>query len=65
VKPGFEERNNSMAKGKLAHLPIERLQDKAGFPASGTSFLRFCLHIVFTARGTIQTVERGGAFSLF
>jgi hypothetical protein len=22
-------------------------QDKAGFPAAGTSFLSFCLHIVF------------------
>jgi hypothetical protein len=30
-------------------------QDKAGFPASGTSFLSFCLHIVFGRSPTLQS----------
>ena len=30
-------------------------QDKAGFPATGTSFLSFCLHIVFGRSPTLQS----------
>jgi hypothetical protein len=34
-------------------------QDKAGFPASGTSFLSFCLHIVFfVLRRSVEMRER-------
>src|ERR1700726_3931371 len=39
-----EEKRKS---GLTLHARLRR-QDKAGFPASGTSFLSFCLHIVFT-----------------
>jgi hypothetical protein len=32
-------------------------QDKAGFPASGTWFLSFCLHIVFGRSPTFRRDE--------
>ena len=44
--------------------PIERLQDKAGFPASGTAFLRFCLHIVLGRSPTFRWDERAALFPI-
>ena len=40
-------------------------QDKARFLAAGTSFLSFCLHIVFAPSGAIEPAERGAAFLIF
>ena len=37
-------------------------QDKAGFPASGTSFLSFCLHIVLGRSLTFRRDERAAHF---
>jgi hypothetical protein len=39
-------------------------QDKAGFPASGTSFLSFCLHIVLGRSPTFRRDERAALFSI-
>ena len=39
-------------------------QDKAGFPASGTSFLRFCLHIVFGRAPTLRRDQRAALFPI-
>jgi hypothetical protein len=38
-------------------------QDKAGFPASGTSFLSVCLHIVLDRSPTFRRDERAAPFS--
>src|SRR5271169_5866798 len=38
-------------------------QDKAGFPASGTSFLSVCLHIVLGRSPTFRSRSASGAFS--
>jgi hypothetical protein len=43
---------------------LERLQDKAGFPASGTSFLSFCLHIVLGRSPTFRRDERAALFPI-
>src|SRR5260370_5052846 len=39
-------------------------QDKAGFPASVTSFLSFCLHIVLGRSPTFRRDERAALFSI-
>src|ERR1700722_15660578 len=42
------QRNGEVSWPKSKWISARLLrQDKAGFPASGTSFLSFCLHIVF------------------
>src|ERR1700682_44509 len=41
-----------------------RGQDKAGFPASGTSFLSFCLHIVLGRSPTFRRDERAAVFPI-
>jgi hypothetical protein len=39
-------------------------QDKAGFPASGTSFLSFCLHIVLGRSPTLRRDEQAALFPI-
>jgi hypothetical protein len=39
-------------------------QDKAGFPASGTSFLNVCLHIVLGRSPTFRRDERAALFTI-
>jgi hypothetical protein len=39
-------------------------QDKAGFPASGTSFLSFCLHIVLGPSPTFHRDQRAALFPI-
>ena len=39
-------------------------QDKAGFPASGTSFLSVCLHIVLGRYPTLRRDERAALFPI-
>src|ERR1700681_4140661 len=48
--------------GKSYEDTSHRWQDKAGFPAAGTSFLSFCLHIVL---GRSQTYRRDQRAALF
>ena len=39
-------------------------QDKAGFPASGMSFLSVCLHIVLSRAPTFRRDERAALFPI-
>jgi hypothetical protein len=39
-------------------------QDKAGFPASGTSFLSVCLHIILGRYPTLRRDERAALFPI-
>jgi hypothetical protein len=41
-----------------------RATDKAGFPATGTSFLSFCLHIVFGRSPTFRRDDRAALFPI-
>ena len=41
-----------------------RRQDKAGFPASGTSFLSVCLHIVLGRSPTFDRAQRAALFPI-
>lgn len=55
-----------MAKTMRESRPCARLgrQDKAGFPASGTSFLSFCLHIALGRSPTFRRDERAALFPI-
>jgi hypothetical protein len=39
-------------------------QDKAGFPAAGTSFLSLCLHIVFGQSAAFRRDQRAARFPI-
>jgi hypothetical protein len=50
---------------KLSVGSVEgRRQDKAGFPASGTSFLSVCLHIVLGRPPTFRRDQRAALFPI-
>ena len=55
-----EEKRRS---GLTLHARLGR-QDKAGFPASGTSFLSFCLHVVLGRAPTFRRGERAALFPI-
>jgi len=50
----------SESRARFGRLP----PDKAGFPASGTSFLSFCLHIVLGQSPTFRWDERAALFPI-
>ena len=55
-----EEKRSS---GLTLHARLGR-QDKAGFPASGTSFLSVCLHIVLGRSPTFHRDQRAALFPI-
>jgi hypothetical protein len=64
-EPEMEREQNirKMCRTRTVTIAEGRWQDKAVFPASGTSFLSFCLHIVLGRSSTLQSGRASGAFS--